>query len=438
VAPSRSLLERSATALLFLAACRDPSAATPGSPAPSSGSSTPPGHVASALPALSVRTERGEQVLSKEQYLRAEFSLADTTRTAIPPGTLEIRGRGNSTWAIMPKKPYRLRLASARAILGMSSSRHWVLLANYADKTLLRNDVAFALSRRMAMAYTPRAEFVDLTLNGRYEGVYQIAEHVRVAPDRVNVPELRASDTAAAAITGGYLLEIDELRGEPYCFESRPTPMVLCAKSPEPEDLLTPAWAPHRAYIEGYVRRADSVLHSPGFADPATGYAAYLDVASAVDYYLLNELLKNVDANLRRSTFLYKPRGGKLAFGPVWDYDLAMGNVDYSDAASPVGWYVRRAPWYARLLADPAFDARVRARWRALRDDGTLAWLVGHVWERAHALSRVQARNFERWPILGYYVWPNRVVTGSYEGEVRAMQEWLAARIAWMDAELGR
>ena len=168
------------------------------------------------------------------------------------------------------------------------------------------------------------------------------------------------------------------------------------------------------------------------------GYAAYFDVPSVVDYYILNELFKNVDANLRRSTFVYKPRGGKLTFGPIWDYDLAMGNVDYSDAAFPTGWHVRKAPWYARLFEDPAFDARVRARWRQLRDEGTLSWVEGQVWDRARALSRVQEQNFERWQILGWYVWPNRVVTGSYQGEIMAVQNWLASRISWMDGQLGR
>jgi hypothetical protein len=316
----------------------------------------------------------------------------------------------------------------------MPSSRHWVLLANYADKTLLRNDIAFELSRRLGMAYTPRAEFVELYLNGTYEGIYQLGEHVRVAPDRVNVPELRVTDTSDVAITGGYLLEIDELRGEAFCFETGRTAMVFCAKSPE--TLLDPAWARHRAYIEGYVRALDSTIFAPSFADPRAGYAAFLDVASAVDYYLLNELFKNVDADLRRSTFLYKPRGGKLTFGPVWDFDLAIGNANYFGADRVEGWYVRQAPWFTRLFEDPAFDARVRARWRQLRADGTVASLMTYASDRGTYLSRVQARNFERWPILSTWVWPNRVVTGSYTGELIAMGDWLFSRAQWMDAQL--
>jgi hypothetical protein len=95
---------------------------------------------------------------------------------------------------------------------------------------------------------------------------------------------------------------------------------------------------------------------------------------------------------------------------------------------NPVGWYVRQAPWFTRMFQDPAFDARVRARWRQLHADGTIDWFLGYIWTRSRALSHVQESNFQVWPILNWYVWPNRVVTGSYDGEVAAVQTWLDAR----------
>ena len=391
--------------------------------------------VASRLPVLRVATADAAPVASRDVYVPATYTLTDTLGAVRATGAADVRGRGNSTWD-MPKKPYRLRLGSGTALLGMPANRHWVLLANYSDKTLFRNAVAFAFSRLLGMAYTPRAEFVELELNGDAVGIYQLTEAIRLGPDRVNVPELKAGDTTAAAITGGYLLEVDERRGEAFCFQTGRTSMVFCAKSPE--TLLEPERAPQRAYIEGYLRDLDAALYGPAFADPTVGYAAWLDVPSTVDHYLLQELVKNVDGNLRLSTYLVKPRGGKLAFGPVWDFDLAMGNVNYDGADRIDGWHARRGAWFARLFEDPAFDARVRARWRQLRADGTIDRVLTEVAVQQAYLGVVQAGNFRRWPILSTWVWPNRVVTGSYGGEVQALDEWLRARIAWLDGQLGR
>jgi hypothetical protein len=166
------------------------------------------------------------------------------------------------------------------------------------------------------------------------------------------------------------------------------------------------------------------------------GYARYLDVASAVDYFLVNELVRNVDGNLRRSTFLTKPRDGKLIFSPLWDFDLAIGNANYDGADQTAGWQIRPAPWFTRLWQDPVFAQRVKTRWQQLRNEGTLAQWQAHTLRRWDYMSEAQQRNFARWPILNTWVWPNRVVTGSYDGEMVAMRAWLSARIAWLDMQL--
>ncbi|MBV9879825.1 MAG: CotH kinase family protein [Gemmatirosa sp.] len=409
-------------------------ACKPGSDAAVVAPPAPP--IATSLPMLRITTTSGFPVTSKDDYVPGAYVLADTLGVTRQQGALEIKGHGNSTWVLFPKKPYHLKLASSAPMLAMPANKHWILLANYADKTLLRNAMAFDLSRRLSFAYTPRYEDVDVYVNGSYEGVYELAEHVRVAPDRVNVPELKVTDTSATDITGGYLVQVDETRGEDFCFSSTHTSMVFCLKSPD--TLLQPGWERQRAYIERYVRRLDSTIFAPTFADPQTGYAAYLDVASLVDCYLLDELFKNVDGNLRRGTYFSKPRGGKLTCGPVWDYDISMGNANYLSGDLADGWYVRTAPWYTRLFEDPAFEARVRARWRELRANGALDRPVAFASEHSTYLGEVQRRNFTRWPILDTWVWPNRVVTGSYFAEVRATQDWLRARIQWMDGQLGR
>ena len=131
-------------------------------------------------------------------------------------------------------------------------------------------------------------------------------------------------------------------------------------------------------------------------------------------------------------------KGGKLTFGPVWDFDLALGNVNYNGADLVDGWYSRQAQWYTRLFQDPGFKARYKERWAEMKRAGTIDSLQNLVFSRANYLSVVQKRNFERWPILGTYVWPNRVVTGSFDGETIALKGWLLDRVRWMDAEIAR
>lgn len=417
-------------ALLVVACGEDPVAPPDVVPPP-----TPTFPVAEALPTLTLSTTFGAAITSKEEYITGSYRITGTDGAIMQEGALEIRGRGNTTWG-MPKKPYRIKLASSTALMGMPANRHWVLLANYSDKTLIRNDVTFELSRKLGMEWTPRSQFVEMSLNGAYQGVYQLVEHVRIAPDRVNIPELKVSDTSATNVTGGYLMEVDERRGEDFCFNSTRTRMIFCLSNPE--TLNEPAWAKHRAYITNYIKQVDDAIYSPQFADPQAGYAAYIDVESAIRYYIVNELFKNVDGNLRLSTYLYKKRGGKLFFGPVWDFDLAMGNVNYDGADLVQGWHTRTAQWFTRLFQDPAFAAQVKARWAQMKSDKTVDALFNYISARQAFLSKVQARNFEKWPILSTWVWPNRVVTGSYDGEINAMSFWLFQRHGWMDTQISQ
>jgi hypothetical protein len=414
---------------LLLAGCTAPEPVSPVANVPV----TPPVIEVGRFPTLVVHTTGAAPITTRETYVPGTWRLIGPDSTILSEGRLDIRGRGNSTWT-MPKKPYRLRLGAGTPLLGMPANRHWALLANHADKTLLRNDLVFDLARRLGDAWVPRSRFVHLQLNGRYDGVYQLTEHIRVDAARVDIPELTIADTTAPAITGGYLLEVDELRGEEFCWETPRAAMPVCAKSPE--TLRRPGWEPHRAYITGYLRDAEDALFGPAFRDPQRGYAAYIDVASAIDYFLVNELVRNVDGNMRRSTFLTKPRGEKLHFGPLWDFDITLGNVNYDGADATAGWQIRPAPWFTRLWQDPAFERRVKTRWQQLRSDGTIAAWRQSILTRWDYMSVEQRRNFERWPILNTWVWPNRIVPGSYDGEMAALQEWLAARISWLDTQL--
>ncbi|HKY15744.1 MAG TPA: CotH kinase family protein [Microthrixaceae bacterium] len=308
------------------------------------------------LPVLRIETVGDAPILDKEHYVPGTFALDSQGVDPAASGNVEIRGRGNSTWSL-PKRPYRIKLGSSTSLLGMPANRHWVLLANSLDPGQLRNSTAFELSERTDLAWTPRYRDVELILNGSYEGVYQLVEHIRIDANRVNIDKLSASNTTEPAVTGGYLLEVDAwlgLSGDP----GFSTPTGLSIRFDDPEAPVPPA---QFTYVQNYVSAFENVLFSPTFTDPVTGYGAYIDVDSFIDWYLVNEITNNKDAFVS-STWLYKPRGEKLAMGPVWDFDRSMG-IDGTHKYDE--FWVRQPDrlWFDRLFQDPAFIQRVRDRW---------------------------------------------------------------------------
>lgn len=379
------------------------------------------------LPIVRIVTENQAPIVSKEDYLRATLTIDPngTAETALSV-PLRIRGRGNTTWG-MPKKPYKLKLDAKTSLLGMPSDKDWVLLANHADKSLLRTRVAFELGNRVGLAWSPRSRFVEVFINGAYMGTYQLGEGVKVDNDRVDIPELDEDPISDSELTGGYLLEVDtRLDGDVFFHSSIGVPLLIdTPEAPTPEQF---------EYIRNYIYLTERAMYADYFADPTTGYAAYIDVDSFIRWFLVNEIMKNNDAKFFSSVWMYKQRDDKLFMGPLWDFDIAAGNVNYNDNDNPSGWWIRGSPWIKRLFEDPAFEARVRARWNELKTD-QLDTILDYIDDSAAALAQSASNNFQRWPILDQWVWPNAVVTGSYEGEIQYLRQWLQSRIAWMDAQ---
>jgi CotH kinase protein len=387
------------------------------------------------LPVIYITTAGSAPVVSETDYLSGSVGVTPVPGSSdvAYSGTMQIKGHGNSTW-LLPKKPYKVKLDSKSSLLGMSSNKDWVLLANYDDKSLLRDQVAFEVGRRLGMAWTPNSRFVELYFNGQYEGNYQLTEEIEIDKNRVNIPEMDTTDVSGNALTGGYLLEVDD-RGDPddiLFSTSRGNIFDLHDPDPAAPQQLT--------YIQNYVQQAEDAVYSPDFADPTTGYAQYLDVDSYINWYLDNELFKNNDAVFWSSCWLYKDRGGKLFMGPVWDFDIGAGNVNYNGNNDPTGWWLRSNPiptaqWTERLFDDPAFAAAVAARWKQVKAS-QLDTLSTYIDQNAAALAQSERNNYQRWPILSTYVVPNAEVAGSYQGEVDYLKSWLTQRIAWMDSQL--
>lgn len=362
-----------------------------------------------AVPHLQIETERRAPVDSKTEYREGLLRLNGVAHE------VKIRGRGNSSW-YLKKKPYRLKLEHKAALLGLPADKDWVLLANHSDKTLMRALLAFELGRRFGMTDVPRAQTVELDLNGAPQGTYLLTEQVKASPARVPLRD------------GGWLVELDHRKDDVPRFETaRAIPYTIKELGGRRQS--------RAAQIQNEMQEAEDALYGESFRDPSTGYARHLDLDSFVAYYLINEIFKNQDAAGFASIFLYKtgPQA-KIKMGPLWDFDISLGNIDYSEAKSPEGFWMREhSPWFKRLFEDANFEARVRAKWRARQDLGSdLNSLMALIDHYAAELNETQALNFTVWPILNEYVWPNRVITGSYAGEVTAMKAWLTLRMRWL------
>lgn len=379
-----------------------------------------PSSCTTASPAvMHIDTDAAAPILTKTDYVKGRLRIEAPGEAAAQALPLSIRGRGNSTWT-MPKKPYRLKLDQAAALLDMSADRDWALLANYADKSLLRNALALCIGRQLGMDYTPASRFVELTLNGQYQGLYQLTEHIKTAAHRVDIGDAAATGTDP----GGFLLEIDTRLDEDFWFLSSAFGVPYTVKS----DTDAAQTARIRAVIDDF----DARLAGTDFADPVRGYGAVLDTEALVDFYLANELMRNNDVFFS-STFVHRKDRGKLVFGPLWDFDIAAGNIDFSGNENPIGWWARHGAYAERLFEDPAFARQVAARWQFLSE--RMPALQRFIRDSAAVLDAAQARNFATWDILNEWVWPNAVVTGSYAGEIAYLSGWLQQRSDWLDRE---
>jgi hypothetical protein len=368
--------------------------------------------------------------IPQDEKKTARMVVRDNGR-AVYRGRIGIERRGQSSQRF-PKRSWGLELRNRRgdnrdvALLGMPADDDWILYAAYNDKTLMRNVIAYETARRLGR-YAARTRFVEVHLNGRYHGVYVLMEKLKLQKDRLDLPE------------PAHLMEWTfsyQARNKGRYFRLPVSEYFMLFEDPERKDLGKRA----RSRVRGSLGDAERALYGEGFRDPATGWRRHIDERAAVDYVLVNELFKNQDA-FHASTYLARGAGGRWQLGPVWDFDIAMGNSDYGPSATLEGSMLEERAWASRLYRDPAFVDAVAARWRALRAGGLRGALLRSVAGHARRLAATGAagRNFRRWPVLGTRVWPNppeAVQRTTYGSEVAALRGWLDRRIAWMDGHV--
>lgn len=378
------------------------------------------------LPVLWIETPDRQPVTSKEEWVKHSTMHLDGAGRFddLDEVALSIRGRGNSTWE-WPKKPYNLKLDRKASVLGMPKHKRWCLLANYMDRTLLRNRIAYYLAGQTSLAWTPRCEFAELFFNGEHLGQYLVAEHIKVDENRVDITEMTPADNSGEAVTGGYLMELDfHFDNVRQWHTAHGVPFSV--KSPDEEELTQEQFN----WIQDHISTVERTLYGDGFADPATGYRRYLDEESFVDYWLVYELTVNHELANPGSVYLHKDRGGRIFAGPVWDFDWGTFSYNASPAAQ-YGLFMTHAWWYDRLFEDAGFRRKAAERWQVLKPRFLLA--LDYIDSQCADIARSAAVNFSKWTISTDTNGDERL---AYDEAVARMRRILDERIAIIDREL--
>lgn len=366
---------------------------------------------------------------------------------------IEVRGNSSQTF---PQKQYAFETWDQfgdnldTTLLGMPREHDWILYGPYNDKSCMRNWLSYALSNDMGQ-YAVRGKYCEVILNGAYQGIFEITESIKRDGDRVDIAKLSLNDTTGDDLTGGYIVKIDWIGG-PYWTSSHlpdqtnPSNNVINFQLVYPKaGTLLPV---QQDYIEAYIDSFENALASPVFEDTLIGWRKYANEASFIDYFLLNELAKNVDAYWL-STYFYKDKdskGGKLTMGPSWDFNGAWRGADYCDAQNIADWHYNEPDycacdmpfWWKRLVQDTLFNNNLQCRWADLRTNVLdTAHIFHYIDSVGTLLNQAQVRHFRNWGIMGTYVWPNpSPLANTYQEELDYMKQWIVGRLAWIDANL--
>lgn len=388
------------------------------------------------LPTVVIHTANNQEPYDKEHEIECYISIISNNGTQLVADTATIRERGNAS-RTFPKKPYRIKFAHKQQVLGSpAKAKKWTLINNYGDKTLMRNQLAFELSRRFGMPYTPFCQYVDVVLNGDYKGTYQLCDQIEVRKNRVDITEMMPQDNSGEALTGGYLFEVDAYaEDEPnkngVFYSTYGTPFSI--KSPDEDSITTQQ--------KNYIRSQYNQMETDN------GWKQKLDLKTFLRHFLVGEVSGNTDTYW--SVYMYKHRSNDTIYvGPCWDFDLAFDNDNRTYPVNNRTDYIYRSGGssigYMRSLVDKivVYDTGAKQQlkdlWAQIRQSGfTEESMLDYINEQAQMLEQSQRLNFTRWKILSQCVHLNPSARGSYQAEVDVVRSYMRNRIAWMDNKLG-
>jgi hypothetical protein len=371
-------------------------------------------------------------------------------------GKVGIELRGQSSQG-QPLRSYDIELRNAAGLevptplLGMPPESDWVLYAPYMDKTMMRNYLAYTLTREMGR-WASRVRYVELILNNEYQGIYLLTEKIKRDSSRVNISKLLPTDNTGIELTGGYIFSLDK---EPNGWlSSYPTPGATNQARrqfsyvyPKSANITTQ----QKNYIKQTVDDFESTLAGPNFQDPSFGVRKHADLNSFIDFLIMNELSRNIDG-YRLSSYFHKNKNvgdGRIKAGPAWDFDLAFKNADYCEGSLISGWAYKFNSvcpgdgsglipfWWDRLMLDTSFVSSLRCRWLDLRKTTLSDQRINNLIDSADVVTtEARTRHFAKWNLNGNTWWRGINPIRSYEEEKNTMKLWIKQRAEWIDFNL--
>lgn len=375
---------------------------------------------------LPVKLKDGEQSLpelhlsvadaiTKTDYVDANISMTKGDEMLIASTDVHIKGHGNSTWGRL-KKPYKIKFDEKTSMLNFPKGKPWILLANWYDRTMLRNWLAFKMGANSKLDWTPGDDFFVLDYNGQGKGVYELAESVNINKSRVNLPK------------NGVILETNSqgrITEDDWWFKT-PRDLILCVKDSDYD-----MDEEHLASIEEQIVAAESVLYGKDYLDAETGWAQYFDMESFAEWYAIQEISKNKDARMSFSCFMTVVPGEKIKMGPLWDFDLAFGNTptETHAANNPEGLYIASAVWIKRMMTDPQFHAMARERMEQMNEQ--MPTLLDGLNAQAVRLCDAWMTDASVWN-LEENADNDEALRNAYAAHIKKMKQWVINRLDWL------
>ena len=354
-----------------------------------------------------------------------------------------VKGRGNSSWARTNKKGYNIKFDKKQSLFNLPASKKWSIIANYADKTLLRNSFAAILGNEIFNSiWNPHFISLDVVWNGEYRGNYTLCEKNIIGSGRVAIQDISDygskkfidynGDGLVDLYDGGFILEIDNRDDGNFHFQTKKG-IHFSLKDPDEvsEDIQN--------HIQNIVQNAEDALYGENSAD-TTNWRLFFDESSAIDWYIVNMFAASPDMNYTSVFRYYNPIDGKIYFGPNWDFDISFGNHSengvYPQWEQTARWV--KNTWIQQMLSDSAFFANFKERWNEKKKD--LQYAINTQLQNLADTNAISAKcNFFKWNILGKYIWPNNIGAEerkTYQSEIDYMVSWLNDRFTWLDKAL--
>lgn len=370
------------------------------------------------LPRIVIETEDFAGVRDRETEIPSHLQIYGEKAPESEVYELTVRGRGNSSFK-MPKYGMKLEFTDKVSLLGMPKNRDWALVANFGDKTHLRNYMMTRLSEWLGAKYTPRMQFVEVYLNRNYMGLYLLSETIKVGKNRVNIDE---NDTT-------FLLEKEDSKkfDPPYVLTDNQYYYHIKSPknpSPETEKLLKNHLNAFENFMEDYyLHRANEIKN-------------WLDVDDFLLFYWVQEYSKNEDGNYARSVFMTWKKGEPIHFGPLWDFDLAFGNASREQNQNPEDWYIRKYRLNYYIMQNAVVKEAALDYWNNHRK--TFKALIDSIPVYRAIIEKAIDNEYRRWPVIGNTEnWALKDPYDSYDEAVEVMTEWMKKRYQWIDNEIG-